>query len=289
MLVGMMFPFAASASSVDDAFDQLQGQIVNAYYDGDETLVAELFSVLFELLVFGNAISNYSSQDDIEVETVKATNIEEDEARLHADIDWEDADRGYAWFEYGEDEDDLDEESSRKSVDDDDDDFSITIDDLDEDERYYFRAVVEDRDTDDIYYGDIESFRTDDDGRGDDDEPELDTEDADDIEDDSAELNGSVDMNDFKNGIVFFVWGEDEDQVKDVEDEDQYNDIDEDSEDLQKARVDLDLDGDDDYSYDIKHLDDDTRIYYTICVEYEDEDDDEVIDCGSVEDFRTDD
>jgi len=37
-----------------------------------------------------------------------------------------------------------------------------------------------------------------------DEEPDVDTERATDIEDDEAELNGFVDMNDFNNGIVFF-------------------------------------------------------------------------------------
>ena len=280
-------PMATSADSVDRAFDDIQSQIVQAYYRGDSDLIAELFSVLFELIIIGNlTTTSDSSGSNLEVETDRATNIQEDEATLNADLEWEGASRGYAWFEYGEEEDDLDQETSRKSVDDDDDDFRIVVDDLDEDERYYFRAVVEDRDTEKIYYGETENFRTDDDSRSRDDEPDLETEEAEEIEDDSAELRGSVDMNDFRNGLVFFVWGEDEDMVEDVEDEDEYRDVDEDGRDLQKARVDFDLDDRDDYSLDIRNLDEGTRIYYTICVEYED-DDDETINCGSVEVFRT--
>ena len=97
-------------------------------------------------------------------------------------------------------------------------------------------------------------------------------------------------MNDFRNGIVFFVWGEDEDQVDDIErDYDSYSDVDEDGDDLRKERVDSDLDGRASYRLDIRGLDDDTEYYFAICVEYEDEDDDEVLACGSTEEFETDD
>ena len=123
----------------------------------------------------------------------------------------------------------------------------------------------------------------------DDDEPDVETEAARDIDDDSAELRGEVDMNDFDDGLVFFVYGEDEDQVEDIEDDyDEYRDIDEDGDDLQKFTVDSNLDGRDDYRADIRGLDDDTEYYFQICVEYEDDDDDEVIECGGVEDFETD-
>ena len=403
-------PGLTMANSFEQALQQVQIDLLQAYYIGDEQLVSELFSVMFELLTIqqlnptdssggsDQSSSSSSHDDDIDVETRSATDIEGDEATLRARVDWDDADRGYAWFEYGEDDDDLDERTNKKNIDDDDDDYSITIDDLDEDEKYYFQAVVEDRDTGERYYGDIEDFRADEDGgssnsgdgdvktlsaddvtedsavlRGevtegddieswfafskndstpscsansqredpdgddeydedeifeleiddldedekyyfraciededndvvsgsiksfttdeDDDEeqPDVDTKDADDVTDEEAELNGTVDMNDFRNGLVFYVWGEDEGQIEDVEDEDQYKDVDEDGDDLQKQKMDSDLDDKSNYVLDLEGLDDDTRYYYTLCVEYEDEDDDETILCGSVEDFRTDD
>lgn len=284
-------PTVMQAASVDDAFDNIQFQIVEAYYVGDHDMVAELFSVLFELLVLGSLGGGFSgSGDDLEIETDRATDIEHDEAELHADLDWDGADRAYVWFEYGEDRDNLEWETSRESVDDDDDEVSVMVYDLDEDERYYFRAVAEDRDTDRMYYGDIESFYTDDRNGSRDEEPNVDTDGVDDVTDDSARLYGSVDMNDYRNGIVFFVWGEDEDQVEDVDrDYDQYSDVDEDGDDLQKQRMDSDLDGRSDYELQLYGLDDNSQIYYRLCVEYEDENDDETVTCGSVEDFRTDD
>ena len=97
-------------------------------------------------------------------------------------------------------------------------------------------------------------------------------------------------MNDFNNGLAFFVYGEDEDQVEDITDEyDEYRDIDEDGDDLQKVFVDDNIDGSISARADIRGLDDDTDIFFTFCVEYEDEDDDEVLVCGDVEEFTTDD
>ena len=97
-------------------------------------------------------------------------------------------------------------------------------------------------------------------------------------------------MNDFRNGEVFFVWGEDEDQVSDIEDDyDEYDDVEEDGDDLQRFLIDRDLDDKGNYFVVIGGLDDDTDIYFTLCVGYEDEDSDMVIDCASVKDFRTDD
>jgi hypothetical protein len=125
--------------------------------------------------------------------------------------------------------------------------------------------------------------------RNDDDEPEVETDSAKDVSHDEAELRGSVDMMDFEDGEVFFVFGQDEDQVEEVEDDyESYGDIDEDDEDLMKVRVDSSLDGDEDYEEVVNGLEEDTEYYFQICVGYEDEDDDEVIVCGGVDDFTTD-
>ena len=133
-------------------------------------------------------------------------------------------------------------------------------------------------------------YDDDDDDYNDDDEPEVETDSATDIEDDEARLRGSVDMNDFEDGEVFFVFGTDEEQVEDVQDDfDSYGDVDTDGEDLRKVHVDSSLDDDEDYEVRVAGLDEDTRYYFSICVGYEDEDDDEVLACDSVDDFTTDD
>lgn len=121
------------------------------------------------------------------------------------------------------------------------------------------------------------------------DEPDVETDDAEHIDRHEAELNGEIDMNDAEDGIVFFVYGEDEDQIQDVEDDyDSYSDVDEDGDDLQKVKVETRFDGDDTFSEDVEDLDADTRHYFALCVEYEDEDGDETLTCGRVEEFRTD-
>lgn len=229
---------------------------------------------------------HYNAKYDVEVETEAARSIEDDEATLYGTLDLDRSPYARVWFEYGTDGR-LDERSTTLRLDD-DDDFDIEVDDLDEDEKYYYRAVAEDASGHRVY-GEIRSFTTDEDNRSrNDDEPEVETGDADDITDDSVEINGEVDMNDFNDGLVFFVIGEDEDRIEDVEDEDTYRDVDERGDDLQKYKVRDDLDGSREFRLSIDGLDDDTEYYYRICVEYEDEDDDDVLVCGDVESFTTD-
>lgn len=233
----------------------------------------------------------FSGNSEIDVTTNSANAIEDEEARLRGEVDFNSSDYAYLWFEWGERQNDLDEETPRIRRDDDDNEnFSVLLTDLDEDQRYYFRAVGEDEDGR-IDRGSIRSFTTDDrrGSRRNGDEPDVRTEDADDVDEDSAELNGEVDMNDFNNGEVFFVYGTDEDQISDVEDDfDSYGDVDEDGDDLQKIRVDADLDGEKSYSRRVSNLEEDETYYFAICVGYEDDDDDEVLACGSVEEFETD-
>jgi len=122
-------------------------------------------------------------------------------------------------------------------------------------------------------------------------EPRVETEDADDEDEDSAELNGRVDMNDFRNGTVFFVYGQDEDMIEDVErDYDSYDEVEDDEEDddFEVVRVDRDLDDSESYSEDVDGLEEDEDYYFIICVEYDDFDNDETLECGDVEEFETD-
>lgn len=232
----------------------------------------------------------YDSRDyDLSVDTLYARDIEDDEATLYGEVDLDNAPYANVWFEYGEDSD-LDERSDKERVND-DERFSIDIDDLDEDERYYFRAIAE-APNGDRTYGQIKSFTADDDGDYyddyNDDEPYAETGDSDDITRYSARLEGEVDMNDFDDGLVFFVWGEDEGQVEDVEYEDSYRDVEEDGDDLLKYKVSDNLDDDRSFWLEIFSLDDETEYYYRVCVEYEDEDGDDALTCGDVEYFETD-
>jgi hypothetical protein len=170
-------------------------------------------------------------------------------------------------------------------------DFSVNVNQfIQPDTTYYYVACGDDRKTDD--QGRLEQFTTPEEGgNGGEDEPRAETQSARDIEEDSAELRGDVDMNDFNNGIVFFVYGQDEDMIKDVEDNyDEYRDArnDEDNDNFRVVRVDSDLDGEDRYEEKVNNLEEDEKYFFIICVEYKDNNNYETLDCGNVKRFDTD-
>lgn len=263
-------------------------EVRDRFYENRQLVLERYIEQLMALLErLKEQQGNYTSNDsDVDVITRSAVNIETDEADLRGELDLNSEDEAEVYFEYGTSRYDLDETSSKRTLDDnDDEDFTINIDGLDENTLYYFRAVAEDENGDEDY-GAILSFRTDNDN---DEEPEAETRSANDVEDDSAVLRGTVDMNDFNNGEVFFVYGEDEDQIDDVDNDfDSFNDVDEDGDDLQKVRVDSDLDGTGSYTRTVTGLDNDTDIFFRICVGYEDEDDDDTLECGDTGEFTTD-
>lgn len=226
----------------------------------------------------------------VEVTTFEASNVSEDEAWVWGEIDLNGAAFATVWFEYGESRSLGDVSRSGRIDNRTSDTFRGDLDDLDRDEEYFYRAVAEDP-FGQRAFGTIKSFETTGRSRSsnnNDDEPEATIRSATDIRSTSAELRGEVDMNDFNNGLVFFAYGEDEDDVEDVSDEDEFRDIDEQSDDLQLIIVDRDLDSDDTFERRISGLDRNTDIYFRICVEYEDEDDDETLECSQVREFETD-
>jgi hypothetical protein len=300
----------AEAACVYPGYTNSKGQCVQTYtnhnypltisYSYQNNQINDLQAQIFQLLAMleqlqnlqaERGFTNVSGNSDVEVTTRSAIDVEDEDAKLRGEVDFNNEDEVTVYFQFGKSSTNLRYNTTHFVLDEDDDDedFEHGITDLDDDTRYYYRAVAEDengrRD-----FGKILSFTTDDSGGSNsDDDPSLDADNATSIDEDSAVLHGSVDMNDFRNGLVFFVYGEDEDQVDDIaSDYDEYGDIDEDGDDLQKVKVDSDLDGDEDYNYTARYLNEDQRIYFSICVEYEDEDDDQVIKCSSAEDFSTD-
>lgn len=158
----LVMPATSQAATVNTSavFNSLTTQEKIAYLYG---MIAQL-QLLIEWQL-ENEGSSSSGRSRIAIETRPATNIKDDEATLRLQLDLNGEDEARVWFEYGEDTD-LDDDTAKRRVTDsrgDDQSISITIDDLDEDERYYFRAVVEDEDGD-RRYGSIRNFRTDDDG-----------------------------------------------------------------------------------------------------------------------------
>ncbi len=294
----------APASSAQAYYPQYQYQYqYQTVYSASE--IQRLMNQLYALLAQLQALqsnqhspvkhtynqSGYGSYD-VEVDTTDVDVENDDSATFYGEVELDDASYADVWFVYGTDGD-LTEETDDERIDD-DEEFDMEVDDLDEDERYYVRAVAEDP-SGFITYGDILAFTSgneddndNDDDDNDDDIPEAETEDAEDISDDAAELHGEIDMNDFEDGLAFFVYGQDEDAVEDVDHEDTYADIDEDGDDLQKFTLTSSMDGSRTFWSTISGLDEDTDYFFRICVEYEDEDDDQTLQCGSVEDFTTD-
>ena len=222
------------------------------------------------------------------------------EVLLEGQIDFDERDTVRAWFEYGttqsvtQSTQSVDITGSANTV----KSIAISASVISSYSTYYYRLVVEDGDGDysegvlksftvTSYDHDSDDFDNDNSHR-DEDIPDISTDSANDIDTDSAELQGDVDMNDFEDGQVFFVYGEDENDINDVEDENEYSDIDTNGDDIQKILVDSSLDDDDSYEFTVLGLDEDTDYYFRICVEYEDEDDDQVLACGDVENFTTD-
>lgn len=238
--------------------------------------------------------NNNSQNIQSKVFTIMADDIDEDSAVLGGVIDNPDA-YSYAWFEYGENQNYLNNTTTREMVgysNNKNFEFSSRISDLDWNQKYYYRAVLQSNGG--INYGATLSFITNDDyynNNSNEDyyEPEAITIDVYDITEESAVLEGEVYMNDFDNGTVFFIYGEDDNQVEDISDDyDTYNDIDEDGDNLQKIKVDNGLDGDDSYTFEISNLNEDTDYYYSMCVSYENEDGDDRIICGDTDQFTTD-
>ncbi len=268
-----------------------QYQYQNQYYEYREQMILALIERLREMIrqleqqMDG---TTYPERADIDITTRTAINIEQHAATLRGRIEFDkDNEDARVYFEYGTSHNSLDKKTPEKTIrgdEDESDTFSADIEDLDDDRLYYFRAVGRDEDGD-RDYGMILSFRTDSDSMS---LPLVETEEVEDITEDRAEISGYVDMNDYENGRVFFVYGEDDNQVEDIADDyTEYSDIDEDGGNLQKVLVDDDLDGVGQYQKTITNLDSDTRIYYSICVEYEEGDDPEIR-CGYTESFRTD-
>lgn len=231
-----------------------------------------------------------TSQSPLSVQTNSATNIYEDSAILRGTMI--SGNSQSTWFVYDDQPVTCSDyglggkiyllsKSSGES-------FSYQIRNLESNNTYYFIACAS-TSANGTVSGGLQSFRTNGNGGSNGRNPVAYTRNPDNVDETSAELNGEIDMNSFNNGIVFFVYGQDRNDIENVEyDYDRYSQVRENGDDLRKILVDNDLDGNDNYSKYVYGLDTDERYYYAICVEYDNNGNDE-LECGGVEDFQTDD
>lgn len=240
------------------------------------------------LIDYGSSASNdpgcSSSSDDTEynstssstgpsVSTEDASDIDEDSATLEGHLDSLGS-GSYAnvHFKWGDESDELTHTvypspSTLYST----GDFHAFISGLDADEDYCFQAVASNGYGTD--YGSVECFDTHDEETSDD--IDVTTKEADNVEEDEAELVGDIDNNDDGESLeVYFYMSDDED-----------DDVDDLIDDGDKIDADDDFDGNGEFSEVVDGLDADTDYFYIAC--FEDEDGDE--ECGSIKDFTTDD
>ena len=222
--------------------------------------------------------SSYSDDDEfndtgsdewINVTTESASDENEDSATLNGFVDVGDEDNVSLYFEWGEDDAiaDLDNtENADDSETDSNTDFEVTIDGLDSDTEYFFRACAEDE-SGDVDCGSIKSFSTEGGSNGDFD---VSTDNATDEDEDSATLNGSVDPGGLRIVKRRIEYGTD-DNVSDLDD-------------TKDADCDLNDGDSEDFDATITGLNDNTEYFFRACAE--DDDGDEQ--CGSIESFETD-
>lgn len=224
----------------------------------------------------------------IDVETSSASDVDEDRATLRGTVRLEGILYGYVWFEYGDTPEDLDrtterirvvpaQERTRTQT--------APIRNLTDATTYYVRIVGMDtagvRNYGRVYTvttrRDIENER-----------PKVETDSVTDVGLHDATLHSTIDMNDFRDGIAFFVYGESYDELREIPTTyTRYSRIKDQGDDLQKILLDSDLDKKTSFTYTVENLDLDTIHYGAVGLEYENERGDRVLTLGWIRSFRT--
>ncbi len=284
LLFVLVVPTGAQAATVSATNQQ---QIAYLY-----AMVAQLQAQLNALLALNGGAS---ATNNVSVQTDGVSVVDSDYIEMNGRVTFKQDGDARVWFEYGltnalsysTESENISNKDRNDSV-----SFSLIAPDLSRNTMYYYRAVAEGVDGR-FAEGVIKSFKFEGASRSgsantNDDTPTVTSDNADDVQDDSAILVGDIDMNDFENGYVFFVYGEDKNAIKDAADESEYRDIDTDGNDIKKVVVNSSFDGDDSFEKTVTGLNDDTDYYFSLCVQYDDEDDDVTLECSTVENFTTD-
>ncbi|HWP97177.1 MAG TPA: Ig-like domain-containing protein [Syntrophomonadaceae bacterium] len=192
--------------------------------------------------------------------TDSATGITSDYATLNGEIDSDGNSDIYEYGFYWGTDSSCDEKEKVGSSIDEGDDFTYKLTGLDEDTRYYFKAYA--RNDEGISYGGLEYFTTDSEDSGD--GPTVVSDSATGIGDDYGTLNGEIDSDGGSDITEYgFYWGTSDSCSS-------------------KHRVGSSIDEDDDFSYRLTDLEEDTRYYFKA---YARNDDD--ISYGNLKSFTT--
>jgi len=276
------------ASKYNDEFDR---KAINLTHD--TTYYYRAAGINENSIVQYGDIEKFTTEFDIKqsnalisVSTKGASDVDEDRATFNASINFKKENYAYVWFEYSDEEDDLFKKTTKTLVrETDGKNITKTIKKLRDEKEYYYRAMAQDR-FGELSYGKTVRFKTKRDIENE--HPDVDTDRATDITLYSAVLQGSIDMNDFKNGTAFLIYGESKEDIDEVRNEiSRYSRIREYGDDLKKILLDEDLDSYDEYTRKVRYLDLDTKHYYAFGVEFEDENDDDKIILGSISSFTT--
>lgn len=115
--------------------------------------------------------------------------------------------------------------------------------------------------------------------------PDAQTQAAQNVTQNSATLRGNVNMNDFSNGTVFFVWGQNQNQVQNASNYNTYNSIPQNGQNLQKQTVQSGFSGSSNFDTYVSGLNTNNQYYFRICVEYYDVS--SRLECGNLRNFNT--
>lgn len=224
----------------------------------------------------------------VEVATCDPTDVVERRATFCGRVDVGDARYVDVWFEFAR-EGRATQYTSRLRFDDTDreDTFEATAYDLTPGDEYWVRAVGRDA-YGNSYVGDRLTFTTDERSssyRGD---PDLTTDTPYSVTDDSARFSGSLAMRGGDDGTAFFLYGTDEDDLRDaVRGADTYADIDESGVEKVRVATGLDYNERESYEYRANDLDNDTTYYVAFGLAYDDEDGDARVELGTIRRFTT--
>ncbi len=149
--------------------------------------------------------------------------------------------------------------------------FTLPLDGLDNGQQYFYRACVEyDGERDGLVCDSVRNFVTD--GRDRSNKPTATTGTVT-VSGTRATITGSADMEDFFDGVAFFVYGTDRAGIEGVVERGSFARISQSIDRLQRVSVDDDLDGRDSFTRTISDLLPGTTYHYRMCVQYEDQDD----------------